>query len=312
MHFLRTEETQGTDIGGYLSKEDGAVWLDDETVKTLLPKRKRKSHKGTYGKAAILAGSMEYSGAAMLSAIACARSGAGYTALFLPADLLPYAYFRQPEILLKSINEGGRYVFNAENMQKLLDYDSIAYGMGMGISEEVKKGATYLLNHYKGKLILDADGLNSLSLYTKEELTILFKNSKCDVVLTPHIKEFSRLSGYLVDEIERNATALAKQFAKDNAVCLLLKNATSIITDGKEVFINATGNSALAKGGSGDVLSGVIAGLCAMGASGKDAACAGSFLMGKAAELASEVLSEYSVLATDVIAYLGGAFLALS
>lgn len=310
MNLMANEEMQGVDTT--LCIENGVALLDKKNVKELLPKRKRNSHKGDYGKAAIVGGSLEYSGAAMLSAMACARSGAGYTTLFLPMNLLERAYFCQPEILLKSTNAGGRYAFNPNNMETLLDYDSIAYGMGMGISEEVKKGAAYLLENYQGKLILDADGLNSLAMYAKEELSFLFKNSKCDVVLTPHVKEFSRLSGYTVEEIKEKGVAIAKRFANEKGVCLLLKCATSVITGGQGVFVNTTGNSALAKGGSGDVLSGVIAGLCAMGASGKDGACVGSFLMGKAAELASEVLSEYSVLATDVIAYLGRAFLVLT
>ena len=290
------------------SKEN-ATWIDKEWAKEKLPKRKRDSHKGTYGKAAIVAGSIEYTGAALIAATACARSGAGYTTLFLPSDLLPSFYLKQPEILLKSINDGGRYAFNKENMCQLLGFDSLAYGMGMGTSEEVKRGAVYLLQHYEGKLIIDADGLNSLALCDKKELCSLFEHAKCDVVMTPHVKEFSRLSGYSVLEIEERGLDVARQFALENSVSVLLKGAASILTDGTRVAINTAGTSALAKGGSGDVLSGVIAGLCAMGANAYDGAGLGSFIMGKAAEKASKDLGEYSVLASDVIAYLGRVFL---
>lgn len=300
------------DIGIKLPKNDYAVWLDKAWVKKRLPVRKCNSHKGTYGKAAIVAGSVEYTGAAALSAAACARSGAGYTTLFLPSELLPSFYLKQPEILLKGINDGGRYAFNTENMQKLLGYDSVAYGMGMGVSDDVKKGAAYLLENYSGKLILDADGLNSLALFDKNELFALFKNSKCDVVLTPHVKEFSRLSGYSVAQIEEDGIELAKAYARENGVSLLLKNAASVITDGTRVAVNTTGNSGQAKGGSGDVLSGVIAGLCAAGASVFEGGCLSSYLVGKAAENAAAKIGEYSVLASDLIAYLGGAFLGLT
>lgn len=291
------------------SKKEYVVRIDKEWAKERLPKRKRDSHKGTYGKAAIVAGSIEYTGAALLAATACARSGAGYTALFLPADLLPSFYLKQPEILLKSINDGGRYAFNKENMCQLLGFDAIAYGMGMGMSEEVKRGAIYLLQHYEGKLIIDADGLNSLALCDRAELSAILKNAKCDVVMTPHVKEFSRLVGRSVVEIEEDGLKLVRQFALENNVNVLLKNAASILTNGKDTAINTAGTSALAKGGSGDVLSGVIAGLCAMGAKAYDGAGLGSFILGKAAEKAAADFSEYSVLASDVIAYLGRVFL---
>ena len=256
-----------------------------------------------------MAGSIEYTGAALLSASACARSGAGYTTLFLPENLLPIFYLKQPEVLLKGISDGGRYAFNAEKMGQLLEYDAIAYGMGMGVSEEVKKGAIYLLQRYTGKLIIDADGLNALSLCDKDELSVLFSNTKCDVVITPHVKEFSRLAKRSVVEIEEGGVEIAQKFARENGICVLLKNAASVVTDGGKIAINTAGTSALAKGGSGDVLSGVMVSLCAMGASAYDSAVVGSFLLGTAAQKAAKDLGEYSVLASDVIAYLGKAFL---
>ena len=299
------------DIGIRLPKTGYAVWVDKTFVKAFLPKRRRNSHKGTYGKAAIVAGSTKYSGAAILAATACARSGAGYVTLFSPQELVKSFYGKQPEILLKSTNDGGRYAFNAKTAQDLLGFDSIAYGMGMGESEEVAKGAEYLLAHYEKTLILDADGLNSLAAYRKEELPTLLKNAKCDVLLTPHVKEFSRLSGYTVEEIQNSGAELAKSYARQYGVCVLLKGAASVITDGADVAVNTAGNSGQAKGGSGDVLSGVIAGLCAMGACAKNGGIAGSYLTGKAAELAAKEQGEYSMLASDVIAYLGRAFLDL-
>ena len=288
-----------------------AVLVDSAWVKNALPKRKRNSHKGTYGRAAIVAGSMEYTGAAYLSASACLHAGAGYTTLYLPQEILPYYLLKAPEILLKITNEGGRYAFTHEKMAELLAYDSIAYGMGMGISQDVAKGAEYLLQNYTGKLLLDADGLNSLAQYRKDDLKALLRNKKCEVVLTPHAKEFSRLSGKTVDEITASGLQAAVEFAKECDTTVLLKGAASILTDGKRTAVIAAGNSGLAKGGSGDVLSGVIAGLCASGANVFDGAGCGAYLIGKAAELGAKEKSEYSLTATDVIAYLGGAFLSI-
>lgn len=306
----RAGEIKRADIGISLPEgECYATLVDRETADASLPQRKRNSHKGTFGRAAIVAGGLEYTGAAYLSAAACLRSGAGYTTLFAPSGILPYYILKAPELLLKTTNEGDRYAFNEERMQELFGYDSLAYGMGMGISEEVANGAAWLLAHYEGKLVLDADGLNSLAAYKKDELSYLFKTKKCDVVLTPHTKEFSRLSGISVKETLETSLSVSKALAERWGVNVLLKNATSVLTDGTRCCLNAAGCSGQAKGGSGDVLSGVIAGLCAAGASVYDAALAGSYLCGKAAELAARDIGEYSLTATDIIAYLGRAFL---
>ena len=194
-------------------------------------------------------------------------------------------------------------------MRGLLTYDSIAYGRGMGATKEVFLGAEYLLTHYEGRLVLDADGLNSLALYGGDKLDELFAKKKCDVILTPHIKEFSRLSGLSVEEVAEDSLLLAQAFARKHSLTLLLKNALSILTDGERTALNATGNSGQAKGGSGDVLAGVLAGLCAMGLSTYESGVVGAYLVGKSAELASLDFGEYCLTASDLIAYLPKAFL---
>ena len=283
--------------------------LDSSSVFSRIPKRKRDSHKGDYGRAAIVAGSLEYTGAAYLATAACLRAGAGYTTLCVPKEILPYYILKAPEALLKSTNEGSRYAFNESFMQELLSYDSVAYGMGMGVSADVQKGAAYLLKNYTGKLILDADGLNSLATLEEKEREELFVDAKCDVLLTPHVKEFSRLAGVPVQEILQDTAKAAQAFAQKCGVSVLLKGARSVITDGARVAVNTAGCSGQAKGGSGDVLSGVIAGLCAMGGAAFDGGCAGAYIAGKAAEIACENTGEYSLTATDVIHALGKAFL---
>ena len=302
-------EIKRADIGIQLPEKGYAILSDRESVKEILPPRKRNSHKGTYGRAAIVAGSEEYTGAAYLAAAACLRSGAGYTTLFTPKDLLPLYALKSPEILLKPSNDGGRYAFNEEVMGDLLAYDSIAYGMGMGVSKEIFKGAKYLLENYTGRLILDADGLNSLAKFSCGSLPELFKNKKCDVILTPHVKEFSRLSGLTVEEVLEDGITAAKEFALLHSVTVLLKNALSVVTDGERVSLNATGNSGQAKGGSGDVLAGVLAGLCAASLSVYESGVAGAYLVGKGAELAVLDVGEYSLTASELIAYLPKAFL---
>lgn len=299
------------DIGIVLPKTDYTVLNDRLSVRSALPVRKRNSHKGSYGKAAIVGGSAAYTGAAYLSAAACLRSGAGYTALFLPDGLLPDYRLKLPEVLLKGIGAGTELTFCEERFAEFVNYSSVAYGMGAGVSEEVFRGAAYLLENYEGKLVLDADGLNSLAKYGKDRLKELFQNKKCEVVLTPHSKEFSRWTGDSVETVLQKGVTIAKNFAESYQTALLLKNAVSVITDGRRTVLNATGNSGQAKGGSGDVLAGVIAGLCACGASGFDGARLGAYLVGRAAELSAEKIDEYSLCASDLISYLGAAFLDL-
>lgn len=311
-------EVKRVDIGISLPETDGeksafpyVELADCEYVKNRLPMRKRNSHKGTYGRAAIVAGSLEYTGAAYLSASACLRSGAGYTTLYLPSGILPYYVLKAPEILLKPSNNGDRYEFNEEKAAELLAYDSIAYGMGMGVSEQVAQGAEYLLKNYTGKLLLDADGLNSLAQYSADSVIGLLREKKCEAVLTPHAKEFSRLSGLPMEKILQASLSSSVEFANKTRSVILLKGASSIVTDGEKTVLVTAGNAGLAKGGSGDVLSGVIAGLCASGADVFDGGVCAAFLVGKAAVLGTAEKGEYSLTATDVISYLGGAFLSV-
>ncbi|MBQ8322696.1 MAG: NAD(P)H-hydrate dehydratase [Clostridia bacterium] len=301
------------DIGIRLprEKEKYATLVSREEIAALLPKRKRNTHKGCYGRAAIVAGSVEYTGAAYLATAACLRSGAGYTALFVPKGLLTHYMLKAPEALLVASNEGDRYEFNARKMQELTAYDSVAYGMGMGASIAVAEGALWLLGNYTGTLILDADALNSFAFFGREKLAKAFAQKKCDVVLTPHIKEFARLSEESVGTISEKGFDAPEAFAKTHGVTVLLKNAVSVVTDGERTALNTAGTAGQAKGGSGDVLAGVIAGLCAQGLSGFDGARAGAYLVGKAAEIAAKEQGEYSLLATDTIERLGKAFLSL-
>lgn len=285
---------------------------DKESVFAMLPKRVRDSHKGTYGKCAVVGGSLAYTGAPYLSASACLKSGVGYVALFVPKGILPYYLLKAPEVLIRPLRGETEFVFDKTFLSDLLTYDAIAYGMGMGATEDVLKGAKYLLSHYEGKLLLDADALNALSTLSESEMQTLFTKKKCEVVLTPHLKEFSRLVKKEIDEIKESGLAFLQAFAKRLGVTLLLKGATTTIVDKTgETTLNTTGCSALSKGGSGDVLSGLIAGLMASGASVAEGAKIGAYLLGKSAEIASKDQGEYSTTPTDVISYLGVAFLSL-
>lgn len=277
----------------------GAELWEENDVKAFFPKRKSNVHKGTFGSACILAGSVAYSGAAFLSAGACLKSGAGYTRLCVSERIFPYAIGRLPACILREFQS-----LDGE----ILSSASIALGMGAGVNERLYAYIIELLSVYTGTLVLDADALNALALYGAE----ILRQKTCRVIVTPHVKEFARLTGRTTEEVLRNAAELAQNFAREYGVTVLLKNNRSFITDGTRSAINLTGSPALAKGGSGDVLSGFLAGTCARGVEPLEAACVSAFVCGKAGEIAADRMGEYAPDATDIIRYLPEALKSLN
>ena len=184
-----------------------------------------------------------------------------------------------------------------ENLKEFLHYNSISIGMGMGNSEDVYKIIKFFLNNYTGNLIIDADGLNALATYGVDVLG----SKNCKVVLTPHIGEFSRLCAVDKKEILNNPIEYAKDFANKYYIILLLKNAVSVITDGEQIFINTTGTPSMAKAGSGDVLSGIVAGITARTEDTLLAVVASAYIFGRCGEIATDLSNEYTVVATELI-----------
>ncbi len=294
------------DIGIKFPHTDYANRIERTDIARLLPTRKRNSHKGTYGKVAIVGGSQAYAGAGYLSAYGCLRAGAGYTYVYVPQAVLPYYVLRRPEYIVKPLDGRGARGMG-ETLDELLSMQAIAYGMGMGVSQEVCEGAEYLLSKYTGKLVLDADGLNALAKYAKGRLADIFAQKQCEVILTPHVKEFARLCPSSVAEIIERGMCAPVAFAKAHGVSVLLKGAVTTVTDGSRILVNTAGSAGQAKGGSGDALAGVIAGLLGQGLSAMDGGIVGAYLLGRSAELLEKEHSAYSILASDVLDNLGRA-----
>ncbi len=272
----------------------------------VFPPRRANTNKGSFGKAVILAGSAAYSGAPLLSAAAALKCGCGYTRLAVPADIFPQYVGRLPDAILTSAPaENGCLRFDAEFMQTLSrGANAFAVGMGCGVSRGVYESLAYLLSEFRGTLVIDADARNSLAEYGAD----ILREKSCRAILTPHPKEFSRLCAKPLEEVLRNGAALAKEFAAEYGVLVLLKGHTSIVTNGKFTVFCTEGTPALAKGGSGDVLSGIVASLAARGVSAMDSAACGSWLLGRAGRLAAEAQgNEYSVCPSDVISCLPAA-----
>ena len=257
--------------------------IESLDVAKFYPKRKRNTNKGDYGSANIVAGSDRYIGAAALACAAALKSGCGYVKLTSCEKVKLALAAKYPQVI---------YLDECDLTSK-----SIAIGMGCGASAELYDKIKYIVKNYSGTLIIDADGLNSIARFGSD----ILKDSSCSIILTPHLKEFSRLTGKTIDEISENPVNSANEFAKKYGVIVLLKGAASIITDGEDTAINTSGSTALAKGGSGDMLSGYIAGSVARGLSPFEACVCSAYTMGISAQISSEQKTDYCATAHDIL-----------
>lgn len=285
-----------------IEKTNNIIHLNEKNdFKHSFKERLSNTNKGSYHKTAIVAGSYKYAGASYISymALSSLMMGIGYSYLYVPNCIYDAFLLKEPEILLSKLSSiDGHISFNEKELESLLKMDSISIGMGMDISYDLYLTIDYLLKHYEGRLVIDADGINTLAKYGLD----ILKNKKCEVILTPHLKEMERLSKYSVDEIKRNPFEIVKEFTNEYQVCLILKSASSIISNGEYLNISAFGNTALAKGGSGDMLSGILSGLLAYldydTLRISNMAC---YILGRAAEFASLKKEVECILPKDVI-----------
>ena len=190
----------------------------------------------------------------------------------------------------------GSIAFNQEELDILINSSKvIAIGMGLGSKGENEKILSYLINNYKGILIIDADGLNTLA-----KMDLDLKNASCKIVLTPHPKEFERLSKIPMSQVNENPIKYSMDYAKNNNVILLLKGTATIVTDGENTYLINTGCPGMATGGSGDVLSGILSGICASNdASLIENVAAGAYINGFAGEIARDKSNDISMSAYD-------------
>ena len=195
-------------------------------------------------------------------------------------------------------SKDGHMLFNKEQIDKALEkLKAVCIGMGWGESNENSKILNYILETKEIPVVIDADGLNTLAKMDKN----ILKTTKCKVILTPHLKEFERISGYNFEDIKNNPQELAIKFAKENNIILLLKGHTTIVTNGTEGYLVKRGCSGMATAGSGDVLSGILVGILGYNKPNCLTVAAGAYLAGLAGELAQEELNDISMKASDTI-----------
>ncbi len=276
--------------------------IEANDLKDIFTERKNFSNKGTYGYTALIGGSKRYSGAIRLAYMANAamRAGAGVVKVALPNSLYRdvTAHILESTIYPLSDDDGEMVFVENEIADLIRGVKTIAFGMGIGVTEETAKILNYILAHYKGTLIVDADGLTILSEMDVEKI----KNSGCRLVLTPHLKEFSRLTGESIESILDAPIQKAKEYARSTNTIVLLKGPTSIITDGVDMYLVDAGCPGMATAGSGDVLSGIVAAICAYLPNLPLATATAAYINGKAGELAQKKYGPISMIASDTVA----------
>jgi len=274
-----------------------------------LPARPRDGHKGTFGKVLILAGSRGMSGAACLAGVAALRGGAGLVTLASPACVIPIIAGYEPSYLTCPLEEdqNGRVSLAAAPriMEILSQQTAGAVGPGLGLSADIEELVYLIYRTCELPLVIDADGLNALAARNS---ALGRADSAGPRVLTPHPGEFSRLTGTSIEQIGVQRIDHAVNFAAAHDVLLLLKGPGTLITDGRRLAINTTGNSGMATGGSGDVLTGLITALLGQGLEPFAAAQLGAHLHGLAGDLAAADLSEPGLISSDLLSFLGRAW----
>lgn len=244
-----------------------------------------------------------------MAAKAALRTGAGLLTLVTPDSIRALIFNYLPEALFVGIQDVEAGFLGQADLAKFLEdgrkYSAACYGCGAGRWSEDRAVLELLLKNTSCPLVIDADGLNALA----EDLELLTER-KGELILTPHPGEMARLLGINATEVNANRVRIARKFAQDHQVHLVLKGADTIVASpAGEIFLNKSGGPELAKGGSGDVLAGMITGLIAQGIGVTEALCAAVYLHGLAGRLAKENLAEQSVIATDIIEEIGTALM---
>lgn len=266
--------------------------LTQNIIHSLFKPRKKDVHKGTFGHALLIAGSTGKMGAAILAARACLRTGCGLLTVNIPPTVSAIFPIAIPEAMVLS---------REESNFSLLHFDAIGIGPGMGISEESSNLLLKILHQQCQRVVMDADALSILA-----ENNNHWKSVPLNTILTPHPKEFDRMFGMHNSLEDRISTA--QKICKEYGWIIVLKGFQTHIIDKENIYQNTNGNSGLAKGGTGDLLTGMITALLAQKYLPIHAACLAVFLHGAAADLCLHTQSNESMLATDVIENIGNTF----
>lgn len=283
------------------NNSDVAVIYDKEDYKKLLPIRTENSHKGTYGKLLVIAGCKGMSGAAYMNALSAYMSGAGLVQIYTAEENRIILQSLLPEAIITTYEN-----YDEKQLLHLIRWsDAICIGSGLGLSEVSRKILKTVISESDVPCVIDADGLNILG----EHLWYLDKRKNNQFILTPHMKEMSRLTGVSIGTIIKDRKKIIEEFTtKYQFTCVLKDSKTFIKTFNERIVINTSGNSSMAKAGSGDVLAGIIAGILVQNKSCSNSAVLGTYIHGKCGDVARSEIGSYSVMARDLIKCIGVVF----
>ena len=265
-----------------------------------LPKRKPDSHKGDYGRVLVVAGSRGMAGAAVLAGEAAYRAGAGLVYYCCPSNIADVMSIKQTCGVIWPFEEKTAV---AQILEYSMKADVAVIGPGLSQSPAISAAIREVVGAVEIPLVIDADGLNAFEAFPE-----LLGRGQAPRVLTPHPGEAARLLKSLPSDIQADRTRAAKEIAERFLSVALLKGHKTVVADGKQVYVNKTGNPGMATGGSGDVLSGIVGALIGQKLSPFDAACLGAHLHGKAGDLAARKFGQVSLMATDLLDALPEAF----
>jgi ADP-dependent NAD(P)H-hydrate dehydratase / NAD(P)H-hydrate epimerase len=285
-----------------IAKQKSKTFLiEKEDLVPRIPKRAHDVHKYSCGKLFVLAGSVGLTGAAAMCSESALKTGAGAVILGIPESLNDIMEEKLTEVMTVPLPETSERTFSIKGLRNILDYtnnwaDVVLIGPGISQNKETKKLILNLIPQIKKPLVLDADGLNNI----QDDMDVLGKFDY-ELIITPHYGELSRLINIPAQEIAKNRIEIARKTAKENTLTIILKGAPSLVGDREEnIYINPSGNPGMATAGSGDVLSGMVAGFFAQNNNAVISATLGMYLHGLAGDIAKEELGEHSMIATDI------------
>lgn len=269
--------------------------LNHGDVLKLLPNRRLDAHKGDFGKILLLAGSVGYTGAPVLSALGALRTGAGLVFLGVPESIYQIAAMKLIEPIVFPLPQQDG-MLSQEALPRILEkassMDAVLIGPGLGCSDATEEIVCQVLSSCKVPVVLDADGINLVGKHKD-----ILRGRTSLTILTPHAGEFQRLTGRKPEDRLDSAV----EASKDLGVILVLKGHETVITDGISAYLNPTGNPGMAVGGSGDVLAGMIVSLLGQKIPPLEAAACGAWLHGAAGDLCAKELGQYGMLPTDMV-----------
>ena len=290
----------GIPKGYYDTLEFPIKVIDKELVSGIIPKRKTDSHKGNFGRLLCITGSEQMTGASIMACESAVRCGVGLLTVTSSIRTANSILTRVPEAMILSMETDENGFYLEKNFDKIIEQSNkataVLIGCGLGVTDETKKLVREVIKNIRCPIILDADGINCMV-----DCIDIIKDNKSEVIITPHPAEFARLIGCRTEEVQSDRLASAAGFTRESNATLVLKGAGTIVAVSDKAYVNINGNPGMSKGGSGDILSGMIASFVAQGIKSEQSAILSVYMHGRAGDLAATKYSQQAMLPTDMV-----------